>query len=362
MTHYDDIRTANDAADAEHKQALEDLATSQAEYDQLQAEYEAYKTSHPDAPPTPDPIPDPKPPEPVPTQVLLGCSVHSGEKPPAVVTKFDFYRHFFQPGEMKTAQSWTGEKQLVQAHDTYGCRSYSISFKPDGGGTSATAFGAASITNMNRFLDSIPKDVKPADVYLTYYHEHDGNLKDGSLTLANYKAGSKQVADVAKAHGMQFGPIHNGMVYNGKWGLWPEIWAQNEADVSLYTFWGVDCYSDKYEACSPRMDPIPTYAKSLGLPVLIGEMASPINDAAKQTAWATQARAWALKNTQRASWWSSQVSATTNNYRLTDGAAKAWFGIGATTAATKAAPFDQQWEPGPGTSAGRHWEAGPGSS
>jgi hypothetical protein len=173
--------------------------------------------------------------------------------------------------------------------------------------------------------------VAPENVLLTFYHEHDGNIRDGSLTIARYRQGSEQLATIAHERGHLYGPIHNAMVYDAtktpKWGLHQHIWAANEADVELYDFWGVDCYSPNYEAPSPRMDPIKVYADTLGLPVLVGELGAPINDPARQATWTRAARTWALDNTRWAMYWSSQVSATDVNWRLTDASAREWFGL-----------------------------------
>lgn len=306
----DDARLVAAVAD---QKALDDVALAA-----VRAEFDAYKASHPDTPPPPDPKPEPAP------TVKLGAAFKQGENLPAAVKRIDFFRHFFQPGEMAgtTRKTWAGEANLVKAHDTYGCRTFSISFKPDGSGTPF-----ATPANIERFLDTIPADVKPADVLLSFYHEHDGNIRDGSLSIDTYRAGSRVVADIAHKRGMKFGPIHNAVVQaSGKWGLLPAVWAANEADLALYDFWGVDCYSPEYEDPAVRMKPIADYAKSLGLPLLIGELAAPPTDAAKQTAWAKSARSWALANTRWASWWSSQLSGKPD-WRLTDGAAREWFGI-----------------------------------
>lgn len=256
----------------------------------------------------------------------IGAAWKAGESLPKPVTRIDVHRYYFQGNDVtSTSLAYKNEKSMVQAHDKYGCRTFSISFKPNG--TNTKPF--TTTANIARLLASFPSDVDPADILVSYYHEHDGNLRDGSLSIANYKAGSKQLADVAHQAGCRYGPIHNGVNKNaqGKWGLWPEVWKQNEADTGLYDFWGTDCYSIKYEAPSPRMDVIKTYADSLGLPVLIGEMGCPAESGSKQESWCKQARTWAVKNSTWAMYWSSQVSSSSPNYRLSDTAAKNWFGI-----------------------------------
>jgi hypothetical protein len=247
---------------------------------------------------------------------------------PAPVTSFATNRYFFQAGDWNSSQTFNGQANMVKAYNDYDCRSFSISLKPDSSGT--PAFGTTSVTNIRRFLDSCPDD---AEMLVTFYHEHDGNIRDGSLTVARYKQGADQLANIVHEHGHKYGPIHNGMVYDvnktPKWGLYSNIWAANESNVELYDFWGADCYSENYEAPSPRMNPLKTYADSLGLPLLIGEMASPRGT--QQAAWAAAARTWALSNTKWAHWWHSRVGGATNtaevDWGMTDAAARAWYGI-----------------------------------
>lgn len=282
-----------------------------AERDAVQAEFDAHMATH----------------EPEPEPVMIGASFKQGENLPSPVTSIDVMRYFFQPGDFTRAQSWGGQANLVKAHDQYGARAFAISVKPDS--SSGTPFGSASLTNIRNFFQSIPDDVLEEDVMITFYHEHDGNIRDGSLSIARYREGSRQLANIAHEFGFKYGPIHNAMVYDEfttpRWGLYANIWSANEADLELYDFWGVDCYSPNYENPSPRMDPIKTYADSLGLPVLIGELGSP--NGSEQAAWCAKARTWALENTKWAMYWSSQVSSATTNYRLTDAAAREWFGL-----------------------------------
>jgi len=51
-----------------------------------------------------------------------------------------------------------------------------------------------AMDNLTAFLASFPDD---AEVLLTYWHEHDGNLRDGSLTLADYQQGCREARQVA---------------------------------------------------------------------------------------------------------------------------------------------------------------------
>lgn len=297
------LQTALDAARADDAADDAQIAQLQAEVDRLTALLE----------------------EQAPAAPLLGASFSATTGLPAAVQHLDFFRHFFQPGEFSSSRLFANEPQLVKAYDQYGARSFSISVKPGSG----NALDTVAQTNLRRFLASIPADVDRDEVFVTFYHEPDGNLRDGSLTLAQYLAGSRTVAAIVHEAGMKFGPIHNGNVYvatkTPKWGLYKEVWQANgDRDLAgLYDFWGVDCYSNEYEDPAVRMKPIADYGAELGLPVIVGELASPSADAARQAAWASKARAWCLANVHRASWWSTDV------YRMTEQTAKNWLSLGA---------------------------------
>lgn len=317
MSIYDTLRSDVAQAETLYNQALSDIAAKDQQISDLEAQ--VAELSKPTQPaPTP----------PTSTNVV-GAAWKSGESLPSVVTHLDVYRYYFPPGKMKTAQSWGGDEKV--AHDKYGCRVFSVSFKPDSLSANPP-FAAASITNLKNYLSSIPADVPRENVLVTFFHEHNGDLRDGTYTLDLYKKGSKQVADVAHSLGMRYGPIHNGVnrkgnTATGAWGLWPDAWQVCEADTSLYDFWGADCYSNKYENPSPYMDPLPAYAKSLGKPLLLGEIGAPADAGNLQEQWCAKARTWSLQNSRWTMYWSSQVSASTTDYRLSDASAKAWFGI-----------------------------------
>jgi len=311
VTIYDDVRAKLAEAEAGYQQLTADLNAAEQQIMTLTQQLEECQAAQqPETPTTPT--------QPQPTGTKIGCSWKGTEGLPASITKIDSYRYFFQPGDMKSAKTWGGNART--AHDKYGCRNFSVSFKPDSASANPP-FAAASITNMTNYLKSIPSDVPRENVYVTFYHEHDGNIRDGSYSLDLYKKGSKQVADVAHSLGMKYGPIHNG------WPMKISEWQSKEADVSLYDFWCADCYSDTYQASSPYMDVLKQYADSLKKPLLIGEMASPAESGSKQEDWCKQARTWALKNTAVAHYWSSQVGTTGTNYRLSDQAARNWFGV-----------------------------------
>jgi len=317
MGNYEDLKAALKTADTDRD------AIRKASLAKANAAADAMNAGSPTTPPpVVEPEPEPEPPTPTPTDRKIGQSISTKFAINAAVKSFGTLRYFFQPGEMRSAQTWSGHKQLVDAYTKYGCRSFSISFKPDG--SSGNAFTAPN--NITNFLKSCPAD---AEILTTYYHEHDGNIKDGSLSISAYTQGCNQLADLAHAQGKKFGPIHNGMVYDSSkkpaWGLYDSIWKKNEAPLAKCDFWGADCYSPNYEEPSPRMDALATYAKSINKPLLIGELSSPYPDQAKQAAWAAKARTWADKNATWAHWWHSQVSADLPDYHMSDAAAKQWY-------------------------------------
>lgn len=207
-----------------------------------------------------------------------------------------------------SATSW-GKAEIVAALDR-GCRAFVISTK------------TVDPASLRAFLRGKPSDVT---VYLTYWHEHEDNLRDGSLTLAQYEAGSRTVADVAhEFEGVLYGPIHNGNNKNaaGKWvvGEWVDV-----SDTSIYDFWGTDIYCPDNQDPADRFAPIIAKARALGLPLVIGETGAP--NGPGQAAWAAKARAWVEQHDAVACYWHSQKSSADTNWRLTDDAARVWFGI-----------------------------------
>lgn len=263
-----------------------------------------------------------KPPAPVVPKVV-GQSL---ESVPPNVTKVDGIPAYFQPGDFAAGKAqilWStvndNTMRVVREGEALGAKTFWFSFK-DG----ATPAEAAKI---DAFLDSCPKD-KGYTYLVTYFHEHNGNIRDGDLTLEEYWEGSKLVADIAHKHGMLFGPNHNGAnlkVVNGKntWVYDPALWAMHEADISLYDFWSCDGYAKNYTDPAVLFKPAADYAKSLGLPLCWRETASPAGTL--QAGWAAKARTWMEENCHVFFWWSSQKSSTEPNYRLSEASAKAWY-------------------------------------
>lgn len=261
-------------------------------------------------------------PEPPVLPPLLGQSLET--IPPNVKT-VPAIRAYFQPDDFLPGKAqilWTSTNdstvKVLQKGVSLGATRFWISFK------TGPETGAAAM--IDKFLASIPKD-KGYTVYVTYFHEHNGDIRKGSLSLAKYKEGSKIVGDLAHKNGWKFGPCHNGSVLRPDkpgWGYHPEVWAAMEGDVSQYDFWGLDGYAPNYEDPAVLFKPAADYAKSLGLPLCWGETASPVGP--KQAAWATKARAWMLANCETALWWSHQ-KAGKPNYRLTEASAKAWYAL-----------------------------------
>jgi hypothetical protein len=196
--------------------------------------------------------------------------------------------------------------------------------KPDVNG--ATPFRTPA--NITAFFKSAPADV---DFLVSFYHEHDGNIADGSLTVANYRAGCTQLAKIVHDAGHLFGPNHNGMVKDAskkpQWGLYKSIWMKNEAPLEVCDFWSADCYSENYEDPATRYQPLADYASEIGLPLFIGELGSPYTDAAKQAAWAKKMRAWVEDHCAGAAWWHSQVDTTKTDWHMRDASAAAWYSL-----------------------------------
>ena len=142
---------------------------------------------------------------------------------------FGFFRGpYLPPGSLtKTPFVFAGNRGRVADAYAKGCRVFSVSYKDR---------GPVAMDNLTAFLASFPDD---AEILLTYWHEHDGNLRGWSLTLADYQQGCREARQVADAVGAAFGPIHNGVTYvGGKWGVNPDQWRAirwaNEHDVEVH--------------------------------------------------------------------------------------------------------------------------------
>lgn len=309
MTNYDDIRSATAAAEAEHAQTVEELVAAQGrvlslEKQVLDLQAELAECLHPVNP----------------AKSYIGSSRNPNVPIPPVVTEMDSYRHYFQPGDFapgKAVPAWgRGQEAMLQTmYDQYGVRFFSISIKPD---NNRTTF--ADPSRVGLFLDTIPDDVTVA---LTFFHEHDGDIKDGTITLDFYRQGCREIQPQAHARGMLFGPIHNGrskLAGSTGWNLDPRYWRDKEPDVPC-DFWGVDCYFEKYQT---DWQPLADYSAEVGAPLLIGEIGAPVG--AQRPAWAAEARAFFLEHSLAAMWWNMQFAGK-SDYRLDDSTARAWFGI-----------------------------------
>lgn len=201
-------------------------------------------------------------------------------------------------------------RRLADAY-AKGCRTFSVSYKDR---------GSTAMTNLSAFLNQFPDDTR---IFLTYFHEHDGNLRDGSLTMAQYQQGCREARQIADDTGALFGPIHNGVTYvSGKWGIHPDQWATNDPEVKI-DFWGTDMYFKQYENPADLYGPAVEYARTLGLPLVIGETASFAGP--QQATWAASARAWlaGCGLDVHAAWWSQPH--TSGDYTMTPDTVAAWW-------------------------------------
>ena len=142
-------------------------------------------------------------------------------------TGFGFFRGpYLPPGSLtKTPLVFAGNRGRVADAYAKGCRVFSVSYKDR---------GPAAMDNLTAFLASFPDD---ADILLTYWHEHDGNLRDGSLTLADYQQGCREARQVADAVGAAFGPIHNGVTYVGVTGVTVAAWINGDWEITVAQMW-----------------------------------------------------------------------------------------------------------------------------
>jgi hypothetical protein len=266
LSAVDDYAAAVSADAVAAQKATDDqaLAAAEAKIAELQAIIDAD---------TPDPTPTPPPP-PVPTSsAVLGASL--GQALPVAQTL---------PAVRYYSAKWSTALQVAYKAGT---RVFVISTKD------------ATPDNLVAMVKAAPVDVR---FYLTVNHEPDDDIKAGTLKESTYAAKMNAFGAAVKGFSnVKFGPIHNGSY--GK-----TAWQADEAgcDRSLWSYWGADRYSPKYEAPSSQFAECRDYAKSLGLPLVLGEVgADPANASAQQTL-AAQIHDWTLDPPNGAEvvlWW-----------------------------------------------------------
>lgn len=318
MSNYTDLKAALKAADTDadrtRKAALTKANTAA---DAMNAEATGGGGTTP--PPTPEPEPVPPATSKVPKVIGQSMEYVATNVPKGKIQAAPAY---FQPGDFTGSNQilWSGTDSTVKiakAAIAMGAKVIWFSYKD--GKTDAAA------TKIDKFIASLPNDQGITWMH-THYHEHNGNIADGSLTLADFKLGCKNVAAAAHKAGHLFGPNHNGMNKNsaGKWGFWPEVWEKMEGDVNEYDFWSFDGYCPKTQDPGPQYMPAIDYAKKIGKPVCQREFSAP--NGPDQAAWATKMRAFADQHLQVATWWSSQVNESGSiNYRMTEASAKNYY-------------------------------------
>lgn len=255
---------------------------------------------------------------------LIGSST---ELPfPVTVPAMAAYRHYFQPNDWGSgSQPRYGvgqEAELQRVYEDLGVRDVSLSFKP--GYTPA---------KVRAFFQSCPPDLR---LWVTHFHEHDMDIANGALALADYRASCYTLAELAHEGGHLFGPIHNGSTRQGgapasdtskPWGYWIESWRMFEAPLEVCDFWGFDTYADSYQdPYGSRLANVLTYRGEHGLPLLVGETAAPSTNAVKQATYAARMRQWCLENTALACWWQNQFSGKPP-YPMTADTCRAWFAL-----------------------------------
>jgi hypothetical protein len=227
----------------------------------------------------------------------------------AAVNPLEVFRHYFQPGDFTGSgqPTWTNES-AIQAAWAKGCRTFVISVKD------------LMNAKVDAFLATIPAGVK---IYGSYFHEHEGNIRAGEFTAAQYRARFATMSAAWRARGFEFGPIHNGLNRNAADTAW--IWGNYvEPDPGDCTYWGTDCYDPNNKGVS-LFDTWLAYAQGLGLPIVIGETACPQGPG--QAAWGAAMRQWSISNGLAVSlWWHQQFSGKPNYVMQTD-TQHAWFNV-----------------------------------
>ncbi|MFT3871051.1 MAG: hypothetical protein QM714_00160 [Nocardioides sp.] len=216
-------------------------------------------------------------------------------------------RIYFAGGDFDKTQTWAGSKAAA-AYDA-GTRTFVVSVKD---------YTAAQMARLGAYLDTVPDD---AVILGCHWHEmEDDILRKQTLTAEAYRTRFEVVKPVFRSRGHGFGPIHNGMTWTG--GKW--VWGSGyvEPDLTDCTFWGFDCYDPNGKG--PQLfQPVIDYASQHGLPLVVGETATPAGP--KQAAWAAEARAWFAERVVVACWWHQQFAGKPD-YVMSAETQAAWLG------------------------------------
>lgn len=214
-------------------------------------------------------------------------------------------RIYFAAGDFDKAQRWAGSK--AAAAYAAGTRTFVVSVKDH---------TDAQMVRLGAWLDQVPDD---ADIYGCHWHEHEDDiLRKQTLAADTWRKRFNAVKPVFRSRGHGYGPIHNGMTWTG--GKW--VWGSGyvEPDLTDCTFWGFDCYDPNGKGPG-LFQPIIDYAAQHGLPLVVGETATPAGP--KQAAWATEARAWFAERVTIACWWHQQFAGKPD-YRMSTETQRAW--------------------------------------
>lgn len=226
---------------------------------------------------------------------------------PFAAARLDVARVYFPPGAFSLTRpqpTWQGKAECGEAY-ALGCRDFIVSVKDH-----------AWPDRLAAFLATVPADVT---VWGCFFHEHEGNIRAGEFTADQYRERFAAVGEVFHAAGHKVGPIHNGLnLVDGRW-----KWAGYvEPDLGLCDYWGLDCYDPNGKGVGVLFDQWLPYAKSLGLPIVVGETGAPSGPA--QAAWAADMRDWCQTNGIRlAAWWHQQFAGRPD-YRMTPETQTVW--------------------------------------
>lgn len=214
-------------------------------------------------------------------------------------------RIYFGPGDFDRAQIWAGSK--AAAAYAAGTRTFVVSVKDH---------TDAQMVRLGAWLDQVPDD---ADILGCHWHEHEDDiLKKQTLAADTWRKRFNAVKPVFRSRGHGYGPIHNGMTWTG--GKW--VWGAGyvEPDLDDCTFWGFDCYDPSGKGPA-LFQPIIDYASQHGLPLVVGETATPAGP--QQATWAAEARAWFAERVSVACWWHQQFAGKPD-YRMSPETQRAW--------------------------------------
>jgi hypothetical protein len=199
-----------------------------------------------------------------------------------------------------------------------------VSFKA----TPRDVLSGALDARMAQWFASAPRD---REVWWTYFHEPEDDIKRGSYTAADYRAAWRRLAELADKSG---NPRLHATLVLMCWTMWPESgrnWKDYYPGAGVLDMLGWDCYNTSapkgsYLDPARIMGPAVQASASVGLPWSVAELGSLLvagDDGRGRAAWLKAAASYAEKNGARyVTYFDAPVA---GEYRLLDAPSRqAW--------------------------------------